>query len=69
MHYYIIPKLNLIVGWNPKVACTTIFYLLLAKLNHKIKGNIHLDMINKENQNQVNMIYIFFLILNLKILI
>ena len=49
MHYYIIPKLNLIVGWNPKVACTTIFYLLLTKLNHKIKGNIHLDMINKEN--------------------
>ncbi len=50
MYYYIIPKLNLIVGWNPKVACTTIFYLLLTKLNHEIKGNIHNDMINKENR-------------------
>ena len=53
MHYYIIPKLNLIVGWNPKVACTTIVYLLLTKLNHEIKdlstGNIHNIMLCDEN--------------------
>lgn len=45
MRFFIIPKLNLIVGWNPKVACTTVKYLLLTKLNHKIEGNIHNDML------------------------
>lgn len=49
MHFLIVPKLNLIVGWNPKVACTTIKYLLLTKLNHEIEGNIHNDMLTKPN--------------------
>lgn len=49
MKFLIIPKLNLIVGWSPKVACTTIKYLLLIKLGHKIEGNIHCDMLTKEN--------------------
>jgi len=49
MRFLIVPKLNLIVGWNPKVACTTIKYLLLTKLGHKIEGNIHMDMLTEEN--------------------
>ena len=49
MHYFIIPKLKIIVGWNPKVACTTIKSLLLNKLGYDIEGNIHLDMLNKAN--------------------
>lgn len=49
MKFLIIPKLNLIVGWNPKVACTTIKYLLLTKLGFKIEGNIHNDMLTKQN--------------------
>ena len=49
MHFIKIPKLNLIVGINPKVACTTIFHLLLTKLGHPIQGNIHLDMLTKVN--------------------
>jgi hypothetical protein len=49
MRFLIVPKLNLIVGWNPKVACTTIKYLLLTKLGHNIEGNIHIDMLTKKN--------------------
>ena len=49
MHFIKIPKLNLIVGWNSKVACTTIFHLLLTKLGHPIQGNIHIDMLTKVN--------------------
>ena len=49
MHFIIVPKLNLIVGWNAKVACTTVKYLLLKKLGHNIEGNIHADMLTKEN--------------------
>lgn len=49
MLYLIIPKLKLIVGWNPKCGCTTIKTLLLNKLNHEIIGNVHLDMLTKEN--------------------
>ena len=34
MHFIIVDKLKLIVGWNPKVACTTLKTLILRKLGH-----------------------------------
>ena len=49
MHFYIIEKLKLIVGMNPKVGCTTFKTLLLRKLGHEIKGNVHLDMLTDDN--------------------
>ena len=49
MRYYIIPRLKIILCWNPKVACTTLFSIILAKLGHNIIGNIHLDMLTPEN--------------------
>ena len=51
MYFYIIEKLKLIVGWNPKVACTTIKTLLLKKLGFEIKGNVHDDMLTPDNLN------------------
>ena len=51
MKFLIIPKLNLIIGWNKKVACTTIKYLLLTKLGYNIEGNIHNDMLTQQNLN------------------
>ena len=51
MHFLIIKKLKLIVGWNPKVACTTIKTLILRKLGHEIKGNVHDDMLTPANLN------------------
>ena len=58
MHFYIIEKLNLIVGWNPKVACTTIKTLLLKKLGYEIKINVH-EMLNDENlqSGKYNILY------------
>ena len=49
MYFYIIKNLRLIVGWNPKVACTTVKTLLLRKLGHKVKGNVHHDMLSIDN--------------------
>ena len=49
MHFYNVEKLKLIVGWNPKVACTTVKILILKKLGHEIVGNVHLDMLAKGN--------------------
>ena len=49
MKIYIIEKLKLIVGWNPKVACTTVKTLILRKLGHEIKGNVHNDMLTMAN--------------------
>ena len=51
MYFLIIKKLKLIVGWNPKVACTTVKTLILRKLGHEIKGNVHNDMLTKPNLN------------------
>ena len=49
MHFLIIKNLKLIVGWNPKVACTTVKTLILRKLGHEIKGNVHNDMLTPAN--------------------
>ena len=51
MHFLIIKKLKLIVGWNPKVACTTVKTLILRKLGHEIKGNVHAVMLSQANLN------------------
>lgn len=51
MHFFIIEKLKIIVGWNPKVACTTVITLILRKLGHEIKGNVHDDMLTTANLN------------------
>ena len=49
MLFYIIEELKLIVGWNPKVACTTVKTLLLRKLGHQIK-KVHM-FLNQKNLN------------------
>ena len=55
MRYLVIPKLKLLIGWNPKVACTTIFTIILKKLDIKIIGNVHLDMMTHlYNKNEKN---------------
>ena len=48
MHFIIVEKLKLIVGWNPKVACTTLKTLILRKLGHEIKGNVHDNLFLKK---------------------
>lgn len=48
MHFIIVEKLKLIVGWNPKVACTTLKTLILRKLGHEIIGNVHDNLFLKK---------------------
>jgi hypothetical protein len=41
MLIYVVEKLKLIIGLNPKVGTTTIFTILLKKLGHEITADVH----------------------------
>ena len=49
MYYHIVPDLKLIYAWSPKCACTTVKSAVLMALGHPISGNVHKDMLTKEN--------------------
>lgn len=49
MHYLVAPELQLVFGWSPKCGCTTIKQSLLTKLGFSIEGNVHNDMLTREN--------------------